>query len=86
MKKNIFNNLYVLSLIATLLVPLHLVSQESRVISGVLLDDSNAPVKGVVLSSSIESIVTDINGQYSLKVSAVGDDRIIIEQDGINSR
>lgn len=86
MKKNIFNNLFVLFFIMIAFSTYQLNAQENekqtKVISGKLIDDSGLPVAGSVLFNSIEEVVSDRNGNYSIKVPLVNDDQIVINERG----
>mgnify|MGYP000851928914 CR=1 FL=1 len=86
MKKIIFNNLFALSfLIAfSFALPSHAqeAAEKASVISGILVDDSGLPLSGTVLSSSLEAVVTNRGGEFTIKVSDTRDDQIVIYEEG----
>lgn len=91
MKKYIFNNLFVLLFILMLTAfnPFLIIAQEgkqTKVISGTVTDDSGLPVAGTVLYNSIEEIVTDKNGNFSITIPVTTDDQIVINEKGYQTK
>lgn len=90
MKKNSFNNLFLLYFVVMVFGIFQLGAQEkeeeTKIISGRLIDDSGSPVAGSVISNSLEEVVTDKNGAYSINVPVTSDDQIVVEETGYQPR
>lgn len=67
-------------LIIVFLCSLSVFAQNSRVITGTVVDEQNNPIVGatVVIKSTTTGTVTDINGVFSLKVPTIGNQVIVI--------